>query len=119
MALLLAFQQYDRNAGKYGPVQTREIKATLGKMCPSAASDRQSNDSKQERGYQLPTLNIARNEYEKFIGNKLNWGPGKDLDEDISQVEIFKAEELLMELHQEAMYEYMEAEGVDLLSLPD
>lgn len=117
--LLLAYQQYDRNAGKYGPVQTREIKAILGKICPSAASDRQSNDSKQERGYQLPKLDVARKEYEIFIGSKLNWGPGKDLDEDTSELEIFKAEELLMELYEEAMSEHMEAEGVELLSLPD
>ena len=107
--LLLAYQQYDKNAGKYGPVQTREVASTLSKICPSANPDRPSVDNKQARGYQLPKLNIAREEYEMLIGSKLNWGPGKDLaDEDMLDVEVFKAEELLMEQHLEAMHELME-----------
>ena len=117
--LQVAYQQYDKNAGKYGAIQTREIASTLSKICPSAKSERPTIGGKQERGYQLPKLNIARKEYEMLIGNKLNWGSGNDLDEDALDVEDFKAEELLAELSLEQMYEQLEAEGLDLPDLPD
>lgn len=113
-SLILAYQQYDKNAGKYAATQSREISSILSKICPSAVADRQSNDNKQERGYQLPKLDIARKEYEMHIGSKLNWGPGKDLDEDVSEAEDFKAEELLAELSLEEMYQQLEDEGFDL-----
>ena len=112
--LQVAYQQYDKNAGKYGAIQTREIASTLSKICPSAKSERPTIAGKQERGYQLPKLNIARKEYEMLIEDKLNWGPGNDLDEHDSDVEDFKAEELLVELSLEKMYEQLEAEGLDL-----
>jgi Family of unknown function (DUF5906) len=117
--LQLVFQQYDKNAGKYGAIQTREIANVLSKICPSASQCRPTINGKQERGYQLPKLNIARKEYEMLIGNKLNWGPGNDLDEDASHAEDFKAEELLAELSLEQMYEQLDAEGLDLPDWPD
>lgn len=117
--LQVAYQQYDKNAGKYGAIQTREVASTLSKICPSAKSDRPTINGKQERGYQLPKLYIARKEYEMLIGNKLNWGLESDLDEEASEVEDFKAEELLAELSLEQMYAQLEAEGLDLPDLPD
>lgn len=117
--LQVAYQQYDKNAGKYGAIQTREIASTLSKICPSAQSDRPTINGKQERGYLLPKLKIARKEYEMLIGSKLNWGPGNDLDENASDVEDFKAEELLAELSLEQMYEQLETEGLDLPDWPD
>jgi len=114
-----AFQQYDKNASKYAAIQSREIANILNKICPSASQCRSSINNKQERGYQLSTLQTARSDYENHIGSKLNWDHGSDLDDGRIAAEDFKAEELLAELCLEQMYEQLEAEKLDLPDLPD
>ena len=69
-----SYSHYDKNASRYEPLQTQKVAATLQKICPSAKSDRIKNSSgKQERGYQLPLISIARKEFESAIKTQINW----------------------------------------------
>lgn len=69
-----SYSHYDKTAGRYEPLQTQKIAATLQKICPSAKSIRTKNSSnKQERGYQLPSITLARGEFESAIKTRINW----------------------------------------------
>ena len=69
-----SYSHYDKNASRYEPLQTQKVAATLQKICPSAKSDRIKNSSgKQERGYQLPSISLARKEFELAIKTQINW----------------------------------------------
>lgn len=68
-----AYKEYDRNATKYQPLQTQQLAAMVKTLCPSAVNDRQTVLGKQERGYQLPTISIARNEFENLMGTSVDW----------------------------------------------
>jgi hypothetical protein len=69
-----SYSHYDKNANRYEPLQTQKVAATLQKICPSAKSDRITNTSgKQERGYQLPVISVARIEFESAIKTQICW----------------------------------------------
>ena len=103
--LMNAYQQYDKNAGKYAPVQSRDISTTINKICPSAHSDRHTITGKQERGYQLPKLFEARKEFETLLGSSITWPLDKSV---IVELADFKIDELKAELALEYMYEELE-----------
>ena len=68
------YSHYDKNASRYKPIQTQKIAKTLQKICPSAESKRLQNSlGKQERGYQLPSITLARTEFESAIKTQINW----------------------------------------------
>jgi len=67
------YEENDRHATRYQSVQRRAIAGSLCKLCPSAKPSRKLQLGKQERGYQLPSLGIARHEFEKVLGCTLNW----------------------------------------------
>jgi hypothetical protein len=72
--ILDSYSHYDKNASRYEPLQTQKVAATLQKICPSAKSDRIKNSSgKQERGYQLPSISLAKKEFESAIKTQINW----------------------------------------------
>jgi hypothetical protein len=73
--LLDHFKRFDRNADRYNAVQSQQVAAALAKLCPSAISDRiKTNNTGQVRGYQLPSLEVARREFDLVIGGKVDWG---------------------------------------------
>jgi hypothetical protein len=84
-SLITNFKNYDKNSERYGTFQSRGIATHLEKYCPSAKSNRgKSGHSKQVRGYDLPSLQIARAEFQKAIGGEVDWG-------DSSVAAIFEA----------------------------
>ena len=80
--IIRGYEEYDKNAGRYHPVQSQQIASALEKLCPSATPARTTNDSygnkAQSRGYQLPSIGVARTEFERIIGSKLQWDEGGD-----------------------------------------
>ena len=56
---------------QYQTTQFSEIKIGIDKCCPSARKVRKSKNENQERGYQLPSLTNARNDFEDMIGHKI------------------------------------------------
>lgn len=67
------YSHYDKNANRYKPIQTQKIAKTLEKICPSAENKRRSYEGKQKWGYILPSIQLARTEFESAIKTKINW----------------------------------------------
>ena len=80
--IIQGYKEYDKNAGRYHPVQNHQIASSLEKLCPSATPTRTTSVScgnkVQSRGYQLPSIGVARTEFEKIIGSKLQWDDDSD-----------------------------------------
>lgn len=49
------------------------ISQALQKLCPSAKSHQMQTNIGRHRGYQLPSLHLARTEFEKYIGGVVDW----------------------------------------------
>jgi hypothetical protein len=46
----------------------------MKKLCPSAVADRFKSMGEQQRGYRLPSLAVARQEFERAVGVQIGWG---------------------------------------------
>ena len=69
------YREFDSNGQRYAPTLSKEISDALSRLCPSAKHDRKKTSFRQERGYLLPDLAVARQEFEAAINCKLDWGP--------------------------------------------
>ena len=78
-SLIDKYKEYDKNAGKYSPIQQQQISSSLKTICPSAATARKKVLNKQERGYDLPEINIARKEFEAMLGASVEWEELEDV----------------------------------------
>ena len=67
------YSHYDKNANRYRPIQTQKIAKTLENICPSAENKRRSYEGKQKWGYILPSIQLARTEFESAIKTQINW----------------------------------------------
>ncbi len=95
------YSHYDKNASRYKPIQTQKIAKTLQKICPSAERERPLNSlGKQERGYILPPIRLARTEFESAIKTQINWN-----DETPENIEPDYEEEPDPDLLRDAMRE--------------
>ncbi len=73
MKLSEYYRNFKSGTRQYQSIQFDEIRTGIRKCCPSARKDRKYKNKIQERGYQLPSLITARKEFEKMIGDKINW----------------------------------------------
>ena len=68
---------YEGHASKNGfrdrTINQINLKKSLELLCPSAIQSRQSASGSQQRDYQLPPLPGARNEFEAYMGGKIDW----------------------------------------------
>lgn len=74
-ALLQQYKNFDKNSERYASTQASHVVQRLSKLCPSARLDRGKDPQtgKQKRGFYLPSLNIARQEFELLLGGKVKW----------------------------------------------
>jgi hypothetical protein len=72
--LIRGYASHGSKSRQYVAVQSTEIKKGLAKWCPDANYYRKKLVEKQERGYQLPSLDDARAAFEVTIGGKIDWG---------------------------------------------
>jgi hypothetical protein len=82
-SLIDQYKGFNKNADRYSPIQANTISTALEKLCPSASQTRSSLNGLQQRGYQLPAIQIARSEFESYIGASLDWGEDIDTLSDI------------------------------------
>jgi len=68
-SLIEHYRNYDKSAERYESIQSSKIYAELGKLCPAAKEKRHDN----KRGVQLPLIEIAREEFQEFIGDEVDW----------------------------------------------
>jgi len=72
--LLNGYKNSDKNAERYQTIQNQTVADKLGKLCPSATKSRSTSNGNQERGYDLPHIDLARNEFDKAMGGSMDWG---------------------------------------------
>jgi phage/plasmid-associated DNA primase len=73
------YKDYDKNAGRYNPIQQQHIASTLKLICPSAIQARKKVLNIQERGYDLPDIKLARKEFETMLGTSVEWEAFEDV----------------------------------------
>ena len=73
--LIQQYKAFDKNSERYASTQGQYISSRLAILCPSAKNMRGKNpySDTQVRGYNLPNLAIARQEFEKAIGSPVEW----------------------------------------------
>jgi hypothetical protein len=76
-----AASKFDSNASRFKPITHQEVAKEITRLCPSASPDRKSLSifDGVRRGYELPSVQVARNEFEAAKGFKVDWDV--DLDE--------------------------------------
>ncbi len=77
--LINYFAAHDKNASRYGSVQQKQIASALKLVCPSAKPSRKKVHNIQERGYDLPDIDVARKEFEDMLGTSVEWEALEDL----------------------------------------
>jgi hypothetical protein len=71
--LLSKFTEADKAVRSYKQIIDRDIVSFMSKVCPSAKREQGMEGIHRKRGYALPTLEHAREDFEKFIGDKIEW----------------------------------------------
>ena len=70
-----------KSAQRYQSVTSKNISDTLEKICPSAKRGRKSESGSRSWGYDLPPIQVARIEFENYLGgSKLSWPELNDQD---------------------------------------
>lgn len=82
--LIEKYKEYDKNAGRYSPIQQQQISSTLKTICPSAVPARKKINNVHKRGYDLPYINVARKEFEMMLGTSVEWEDLEDVATDAS-----------------------------------
>ena len=72
--LIKSYKSFDKNAERYHTIQSQTVADKLGKLCPSAKKSRSTSNGDQERGYDLPHIDLARNDFDKAMGGGMDWG---------------------------------------------
>lgn len=72
------FTSFDKRTQKFAPTQSKEISDAIARLCPSAIKDRKMVNRSQQRGYKLPTLIIARQEFERAYNCSVDWDESID-----------------------------------------
>jgi hypothetical protein len=71
--LIDSYKEFDRNAEKHAAIQMRTIKEQIARICQSATSARRKSDQVQSRGFDFPSLKVAREDFEGYLGCKVPW----------------------------------------------
>jgi hypothetical protein len=67
------WQEYAKGVRQFAPQQVRDIHQAMKRLCPAAKKDRPQVRNRQERGYQLPALSVARGTFAAAIGGHVDW----------------------------------------------
>lgn len=71
--IINAYKKRYPTAQRYDPANGRELSETLKRICPSAINLRRQIGGDRRYGYDLPALNVAREEMEAYLGGSISW----------------------------------------------
>jgi len=71
--LLTFFKESERTVRSYRQLIDRDVVVFMSKLCPSATRCQGMEGITRKRGYQLPTVETARADFEKYIGDIISW----------------------------------------------
>lgn len=81
-SLIEGWRENDRNGTRYDAPQINDLPTKLLRLCPSAKKARATLPGRgQHRGFSVPALAVARQEFETFIGAQVFWEHAIDGDE--------------------------------------
>lgn len=69
------YKEFDNRSQRFAPTLSKEIADAITRLCPSAKQTRKSSNNSQVRGYDLPDIALARQEFEIAYKCKVDWGP--------------------------------------------
>jgi hypothetical protein len=72
-ALMDGWRAYETGQRQFQPRQERQIAERLASLCPSAKANRTTLVGRQRRGFCLPPLEQAREQFEAYVGGKPEW----------------------------------------------
>jgi hypothetical protein len=67
------YKVYDHKAGKYEPIQAGNISQSVKRLCPTAKSTRKLHNNRPQRGFNLPSIQIARSDFESHFSIAIDW----------------------------------------------
>ena len=71
--LLYFYQKHDKYSQKFKQTNSKDISDAISRLCPSAKKDRQTLKNNIKRGFHLPALSIARQEFERAYNLTIDW----------------------------------------------
>ncbi len=71
--LLESFKESEKSSRVYKQIIDRDLVTLMGKICPSAKREQGKEGLHRRRGYMLPTIEGARKDFEKYIGDSVEW----------------------------------------------
>jgi hypothetical protein len=78
-SLVQAYKEHTRGTPIYQSIQSQQVVDRLKKLCPSAQAVRKNtnlssvNNATRLRGFDLPFLTTARQEFCEAIGDEVTW----------------------------------------------
>jgi len=87
-SLLLSYGEFDKNAQRHQTLQEAQVADTIRRVCPSSERRRETVESNsfhersQRRGFRLPAIKTARDEFSAYLGCVLDWNEGDDSEPD-------------------------------------
>jgi hypothetical protein len=64
------YKDYNQKAERYEAIQAKTIRTEIKVLCPSADTTKRKDN---KRGILFPKIEVARKEFEAFIGSTVNW----------------------------------------------
>jgi len=68
------YREFDNRSQRFAPALSKEIADAIERLCPSAKQTRKSSNNSQVRGYDLPNIALARQEFEAAYKCNVDWG---------------------------------------------
>ena len=68
--LIEKYKDYNHTAERYDSIQTKTIHDEIKILCPSADTKKRQDN---KRGFWFPKIEVARKEFEVFVGCNVNW----------------------------------------------
>jgi len=79
-SLCARYQHYSKQSQRFGPTLTKTIAGSIEKLCPSARAVRKTEPFGQSRGYNVPSLEVARSEMAAYLKCPIDWGEDEMID---------------------------------------
>ena len=65
--LISSYKFFDPQSKRYGPPQIKYVVELTNKLCPSAIHKRKAISGKQNRGFDLPCIRTAKDEFGSYV----------------------------------------------------
>lgn len=86
-SLIKGLNNFDKRGQKFSPPTSKEIADAISRLCPSAIKGRHQVFRTPQRGYKLPGLAVARQEFERAYNCSVDWDESIDDTSDQSTSE--------------------------------